>query len=312
LTRWSSTNNNKPYLPTWNCSTRSGSQQGNGDRIAFDAPNNKGLGNNDVAWGLYSIRITTRNFDKKFNLNLRDANWINPYEHYRDTRIWYYTSEPHLRYVCSNGNTGTVNSSDTINTIWDWYGRSQNKEFLLVPVAATNNFSGGKIKMDGATYSIPKTLNWGWTTTHTIAAVSPQYVDGKKYTFQKWSDGATQLSRSLTIDDHHNSYTFIANFTTLTATMSGPTYLDPYEVGTFTANPSGGVTPYDYTWYRMELGGGPEPLSGGVEPLGPPSGVWIHLSQFDGSKTATSSGVYPGFNPTSPQLSRKRVKNGLN
>jgi len=90
------------------------------------------------------------------------------------------------------------------------------------------------------------------------------------------------------LDDYHVCYS-------LTATMSGPAYLDPYEVGTFTANPSGGVTSYDYTWYRMELGGGPEPLSGGVEPLGPPSGVWIHLSQFDGSKTATSSGVYPGF-----------------
>jgi len=148
--------------------------------------------------------------------------------------------------------------------------------------------------MDGTTYSAPKTLNWGWTTTHTITAISPQYVGGKKYTFQKWNDGNAQLSRSLTIDDHHNNYTFTANFTTLSATMSGPTYLDPYEVGTFTANPSGGVTPYDYTWYRME-GGGPEPLRGGVQPLGPPSGQWIHLSQFDGSRTATSSGVYPGF-----------------
>ena len=89
------------------------------------------------------------------------------------------------------------------------------------------------------------------------------------------------------LDEYHVSCS-------LTATMSGPSYLEPYEVGTFTAHPSGGYPPYDYTWYRMELCG-PEPISGGVQPLRPPCNVWVHLPQFDGSQTATSSGISPGF-----------------
>ena len=95
--------------------------------------------------------------------------------------------------------------------------------------------------------------------------------------------------------DAYSNFTAVKSIhTALSATMSGPSYLEPYEVGTFTAHPSGGYPPYDYTWYRMELCG-PEPISGGVQPLRPPCNVWVHLSQFDGSQTATSSGISPGF-----------------
>jgi len=230
----------------------------------FDAPDSKDSYFPDMAWAYYNFEFEcTDGFSRTFSIDFRDRDWKSGYW---DLHIRYFRSEGKLKYLDQYDVWHEINEKGKFK-IWEiFHDPAPNKSGLLVPVTATNNFSGGKIKMDGTTYSTPKTLNWGWTTPHTIAAVSPQYVDGKKYTFQKWSDGNTQLSRSLTIDDHHNSYTFTANFSTLTATMSGPSYLDPYEVGTFTANPSGGVSPYDYTWYRMELGGGPEPLRGGVQP----------------------------------------------
>ena len=117
-TRWFTTPPDwkPPCIPTsdWRYYYKSGSGPGRID--SYDAPNDNTAGDHAVAWGLYSIRIRvpTRDFDKTFNLDLRDANWRIP-DVYCDTEIWYYTSAPHLRYECSNGDTGTVGSS---NTIW--------------------------------------------------------------------------------------------------------------------------------------------------------------------------------------------------
>ena len=36
----------------------------------------------------------------------------------------------------------------------------------------------------------------------------------------------------------------------LTVSIDGPTVLQPYEYGTWTAIPAGGTGPYSYTWYR--------------------------------------------------------------
>jgi len=122
------------------------------------------------------------------------------------------------------------------------------------------------------------------------------------FTTNSWTDQSADISNHCycykmrgSVYDSYSNYTSVKSIGAFTGSMSGPSSLDPYEVGTFTAHPSlCGVSPYDYTWYRME-GGGPEPLRGGVQPLRPPVGQWVHLSWFDGSQTATSSGVYPGF-----------------
>ncbi|MDZ7261536.1 MAG: hypothetical protein ONB05_05460, partial [candidate division KSB1 bacterium] len=211
-TRWFTTPPDwqPPRIPTSDWGHYFKSRSGSGIIDAYDAPNDNTAGDHAVAWGWYSITIEvpSRDFDETFDLDLRDANWSIPGE-YSDTYIRYYTSQPNLRYECSNGNTGTVGSS---NTIWGWYGRNQNKTDLLVPVTATNSFSGGQIKMDGANYNTPNTLNWGWTQTKTIEAISPQGVGGIVYGFSQWSDGVTAQSRNVYIDDQHDSYSFTAQF----------------------------------------------------------------------------------------------------
>ncbi len=80
----------------------------------------------------------------------------------------------------------------------------------------------------------------------------------------------------------------------LTVNISGPTWLDNYVYGTFTANPSGGSGSYvDYKWWSRNDEGIITPLSltGGVEPDAPLPGLWNQVSSWDGLTTVT-----PGYN----------------
>jgi len=75
----------------------------------------------------------------------------------------------------------------------------------------------------------------------------------------------------------------------LTIYISGPTRLDPGDVGTFTANPSGGSGTYtNYQWWYRNDEEIIEPFTANnVIPLAPPPGTWIYLSQYTGDQTIT-------------------------
>ncbi len=80
----------------------------------------------------------------------------------------------------------------------------------------------------------------------------------------------------------------------LAVNISGPTWLDNYVYGTFTANPSGGSGTYvDYKWWSRNDEGTITPLTltGGVEPNAPLPGLWNQVSSWDGISTVT-----PGYN----------------
>ena len=83
----------------------------------------------------------------------------------------------------------------------------------------------------------------------------------------------------------------------LTLNISGPTYLDYMQNGTFTANPSGGsgtYSNYRWWWRNDDSGGGPSKSandinldSGGGIKYAPPGGTWYILSGQEGKKTIT-------------------------
>jgi len=85
----------------------------------------------------------------------------------------------------------------------------------------------------------------------------------------------------------------------LYVTITGPTYLQPSQVGTFIANPSGGSGSYtNYRWWKRNDGGSvPKSMSenqlsgdgGLVYPMLPPEGVWIELTTWEGYKTIQQS-----------------------
>jgi hypothetical protein len=64
-------------------------------------------------------------------------------------------------------------------------------------------------------------------------------------------------------------YAVLGNNAPLSASITGPTVLQPYVEGTWTCAASGGVPPYSYSWYFMYP---TNPLI-----LKPVSGTWIHL-----------------------------------
>ena len=81
----------------------------------------------------------------------------------------------------------------------------------------------------------------------------------------------------------------------LAVTISGPTSLGYNEQGTFTANPSGGKTPYtNYRWWERKDEGGlvPESVDGVSTILAPPPGEWIYVSSWEGQQTVQVARTY--------------------
>ena len=224
LTRWLVSGGYK--LPTSSCSSVSDDFPGNGN-CGWDAPDD----GEELAWGKYQVSFEcTDSFDRTFYLDLRDADWtqglgyINP-----DITITYYpdNGDNYKLMAQISGESPEYITSNEVVEVWELGDKVQNQEDLLVPVTATNNWSGGNVKMAGTIYSAPHTLNWGWTTTHAIEAITPQTVEDIIHTFSQWSDAVGTNPRNVTIDDSHDSYSFTANFTNKPVTpdnFSGTTY----------------------------------------------------------------------------------------
>ncbi len=179
------------------------------DRCGFDAADSKESEWPDMAWAWYAFTFNCKIFSIGFKIDFRDRDWKS---NYHDLPIRYFVQEDELKYQDQYGTWHVISEGDTLQ-IWNIFGDpTPNRTALLVPTTATNSFSGGQIGMDGTNYNTPNTLNWGWTLTKTIEAISPQGVGGIVYGFSQWSDGVTAQSRNVYIDDLHYSYSFTAQF----------------------------------------------------------------------------------------------------
>ncbi len=80
---------------------------------------------------------------------------------------------------------------------------------------------------------------------------------------------------------------------TLTATMSGPSYLASGQSGTFVVTASGGTPPYSYAWSYYVYCNAPvtNPNGGGtIEPNAFPCGYWFNISNTTNTVTRISDG----------------------
>ena len=65
---------------------------------------------------------------------------------------------------------------------------------------------------DGAPFTSPVTLEWGWNTSHTVAAVSPNAdASGRAWVFQSWSDGG-QAAHAYQVEPSPAPATLVATF----------------------------------------------------------------------------------------------------
>lgn len=210
LTRWAPDGDDK--LPTSGRSYFSGTFADDPEpqHWGVDAPTENG-----VAWGKYSVSFgcSDDGFSRNFYLDLRDANWPDSPYITPDINITYYpdnASAYKLKAQCDGG-SNWISSGETIR-VWSLAGNSQNKTELLIPVSATNDWEDGNIKMGGTTFAVPESLNWGWSTTHALEAITPQTDDDIIYTFTEWDNGSGTNPFNLTTDDSHDSYDYTAEF----------------------------------------------------------------------------------------------------
>ncbi len=196
-----------------------------------------------IAYGRYKIKIE----GNSVYVDYRDCGY------YGVGDIHYDAGRGHDITVTYDFNTHSfIYMNPSSGNIWDNRNDAPNRSIDLfkIPVTATNNFSGGKICMSFGgnlmEYYTPHTIDYGWTTTNTINAISPQIVDGMVYTFTGWDDGVGGTIRSVTIDDQHNSYNFQADFSSKPQTpqnFSGTTENNHPKL-TWTANTGSSVSGY--------------------------------------------------------------------
>ena len=169
----------------------------------FDHIGSDDLGLDIVGYGRYKITID----GYSTYVDYRDCDYQG-----EDWPLGYFSADIHVTY---NKTTHAFTREPSTGNIWNNRYHPEDKDItqFKIPVTATNDFSGGQITMDGTNYNTPKTLNWPWTSSKTIAVISPQTVTGMIYTFSQWSDGVCTQSRNVYIDDQHNSYSFTAEFT---------------------------------------------------------------------------------------------------
>ncbi len=79
-------------------------------------------------------------------------------------------------------------------------------------VVLTSSPDGLQLLADRAVVYAPATLQWGWTTLHTVGAVSPQRdKHGVLWLFQSWSDGG-DLTHSYQVDSLETPVSLTAQF----------------------------------------------------------------------------------------------------
>lgn len=102
-----------------------------------------------------------------------------------------------------------------------------------------------------------------------------------------------QILKVFLVDNAGNvgSYSGQYSVTPLTMNISGPTFLNYNQTGTFTANPSGGSGSYvAYRWWERNDEGGIGPdfsidPKDPIEPDAPPPAVWLEITSAQGQQT---------------------------
>ena len=81
----------------------------------------------------------------------------------------------------------------------------------------------------------------------------------------------------------------------LVVSISGPTYLNGNQLGTYTATASGGVPPYSYQWWKLDIGDGDSYAtatpSSPISPMRPPVNTWYPI----GTNSPTVSTSNPAW-----------------
>jgi len=234
-TRWRDDDGFSPWIfipcPDYFSSAVTDTGTGDGQIEYYEAPDDPGNDNKCIPYGIYTIQIwnPTHSFDETFDLDLRTADWETGSGYQEDLYIEVYFDEDpiyvgyHISYL---GDPEDVDLDEPYyNNIWDWFPEAgdQNKTDLKVPITyGTSHYGLEFVVDDDTSYYYPTTTsNYGWTESETFKYISPQSRWGYNYAFTQWKGGGTGSTKNITVDDEHDSYEAIAQYTQTIPTPTG-------------------------------------------------------------------------------------------
>ncbi|GEM_PF-855541 len=165
-------------------------------------------------------------------------------------------------------------------------------------------------------YEVRKSVSFGYTTdthvwgrgvgTNGFSKASPNYGMGycdvvsynnssatlRTYVYQVWNVAGEYLGYYPTTPSNvHFEYTVLGKNEPLSVYITGPSYLNGGQTGTWTAHPSGGRTPYHYHWEYYVFCDGIENF-GDINPDNVPCGYWF---DFGGDSPTASRSDWRSF-----------------
>jgi len=177
--------------------------------------------------------------------------WLNQVAYQQNTDVWLAAgsavaveASPNPGYVFAGWgqNGGTLASIYTFvlnagTTLYPQFAVARAIQLLTVP-------DGLQLLADRAPVSTPVTLEWGWNTSHTLGAVSPQFDrQGRQWILRSWSDGGA-LNHTYVVPQGASTVTLTGQFVPAVAVQL---LTDPLGLP-LTVDGSSGVSPYYLTW----------------------------------------------------------------
>jgi len=121
-----------------------------------------------------------------------------------------------------------------------------------------------------------------------VISVNKSSATFRTYIYKVWTTNWQYCGYKPTTSSNITfNYTVLGIPAPLSVNITGPTYLNSGQTGTFTANPTGGSGTYvDYRWWERNDEGTLLSLSSQlIEPNAPPPGYWIEITSVRGQQT---------------------------
>jgi len=252
-----------------------------------------------VGWGSYkdnysiiSVPSESKNDDLTLHHIDRDPPCNNPCLYYSKYSV--QINGEHKVYVdyrrCFSGDVrgdisisydqyGNISTYPPIHNgvVYTFDEQNPDRSCFLIPVTVQTSFGGGKVKINGSEYDSPYTFSWSLSSSFSIEVSPSQCYNNNTYVFNNWSNGGG-ISHTYTVDGNTSNIVLTANYSLanqLSVNIDGPAQISPGVTYTYSANVSGGGSPYQYSWYnRRDCDKGKSVIEDKVSPKSPPCNVW--------------------------------------
>ena len=244
----------KPDLTPTAVSTPSSAQIGDSIRVDFSIKNQGTLGSDSFSTGIYLgvVKHGTQYHVRSFTLPPQPAGQTNNWF----ANVTIPNVPPGNYWLCVyTDNHEQIDELDEQNSIRCASGTIDICSAQVNVIVGTLP-SGLSFSVDGNNRTSLLSTTWDSGSSHTLDAPSPQFANGNRYLFSRWSDGG---SRSHTVSPTKNT-AYVASFTTqhFVSTRTQPQGIGINGGGWYNHNGTASVGPaptipgYDFSFWRRD------------------------------------------------------------